>query len=313
MDFINDVPGKLKSIDELHPLLMSVREVVVLDIETTGFSPDKHAEIIEIGALRLDIERKKVVKQFSTFVKPANSFTIPPKITEVTNITWADVEDAPYIEEVLPKFAAFIGERPVVAHNAAFDWTRFLVPIFESVGLHMVNDAICTMLLAKKLFPGRGAAGYNLEAMCNMYNVSVDGHHCARVDCRYTASLFLKLLQEYCTRHMASSQATMLEKPSVYNWPVPPAQAEFAQMRIFRVSYNKGISKKHGPRFYVTTSLGVICYSSRRRLWTVVRLRSPFNVPAQTWGRWVLHILNMDADTFVQSYCPISNRVATSA
>ena len=47
--------GKIKPISELHGLLMSVKEVVVLDIETTGFSPEKHAEIIEIGALRLDV------------------------------------------------------------------------------------------------------------------------------------------------------------------------------------------------------------------------------------------------------------------
>ena len=146
--------GKIKPISELHGLLMSVKEVVVLDIETTGFSPEKHAEIIEIGALRLDVERCKVLDKFSTFIHPSDAFTIPPKIQQVTNITWQDVAEAPYIEEVLPDFAAYIGDRPIVAHNATFDWTRFLVPMFRTVGLHMVNDAICTMLLSKELFPG---------------------------------------------------------------------------------------------------------------------------------------------------------------
>lgn len=50
-------PQRVKTIDELRPVLMSMKEVVVLDIETTGFSPDKFSEIIEIGAVKLDIEK----------------------------------------------------------------------------------------------------------------------------------------------------------------------------------------------------------------------------------------------------------------
>lgn len=301
--FINeDVPGKLKSIDELHPLLMSVKEVVVLDIETTGFSPDKHAEIIEIGALRLYVERSKIVGQFSTFVCPANAFTIPPKITEVTQITWDDVAEAPFIEDVLPKLASFIGNRPIVAHNAVFDWTRFLVPIFQTVGLHIVNDAICTMLLAKNLFPKRGANGYNLESLCNMYGVSVEGHHRAYVDCRYTASLFLKFIQEYRYRHENENQSSLLCKPQSYVWPSAPGRVEFQAMKVYKVSCYKGQTKRHGLTFYVNTTFGCICYSARRRLWTVVRLQSNFDAPAQEWGSWVLYVLGMDADTFVQQY-----------
>lgn len=301
----DNIPGKLKSIDELHPLLMSIKEVVVLDIETTGFSLDKHAEIIEIGALRLDVEFSKVIGSFSTFVRPANAFTISAKITQVTNIAWDDVVNAPYIEEVLPKLANFIGGSPIVAHNANFDWTRFLVPAFRTVGLHMVNDAICTMLLAKKLYPKRGSTGYNLESLCNMYGVSVSGHHRAFMDCRYTASLFIKLIQEYRCQDAADSQESVLVKVNTYSSPAPPAQSEFSHMRVFRVSYYKGPSKRHGPSFYVTTSLGCICYSARRRVWTVIRLHSDLDAPAQIWGSWVLHTLGLDADSFVQKYSNI--------
>ena len=296
-------PGKLKSIPELHTLLMSVKEVVVLDIETTGFSPEKHAEIIEIGALILDVERCKVLDKFSTFVHPSDAFTIPPKIQEVTKITWKDVADAPYIEEVLPDFAKFIGNRPVVAHNAAFDWTRFLVPMFRTVGLHMVNDAICSMLLSKELFPGV-KGGYNLKAMCEMYGVDIEGHHRALVDARYTASLFLKLVQEYRYRHINYTPPDLLNRAASYRKPAPPAQTDFRGMRVLRVSCYEGASKRAGKSFYVTTSLGRICYSARRRLWKVVQLNTDLNAPAQLWGNQVLTIMGLDADSFVRRYDP---------
>ena len=224
--------GKIKPISELHGLLMSVKEVVVLDIETTGFSPEKHAEIIEIGALRLDVERCKVLDKFSTFIHPSDAFTIPPKIQQVTNITWQDVAEAPYIEEVLPDFAAYIGDRPIVAHNATFDWTRFLVPMFRTVGLHMVNDAICTMLLSKELFPGM-KGGYNLKNMCQAYGVDIQGHHRAFVDARYTASLFLKLAQEYRYRQTNYMPPALVNRPCPYEKPASPAQADFEGMRVF--------------------------------------------------------------------------------
>ncbi len=295
--------GKIKPISELHGLLMSVKEVVVLDIETTGFSPEKHAEIIEIGALRLDVERCKVLDKFSTFIHPSDAFTIPPKIQQVTNITWQDVAEAPYIEEVLPDFAAYIGDRPIVAHNATFDWTRFLVPMFRTVGLHMVNDAICTMLLSKELFPGM-KGGYNLKNMCQAYGVDIQGHHRAFVDARYTASLFLKLAQEYRYRQTNYMPPALVNRPCPYEKPASPAQADFEGMRVFRVSCFEGASKRAGKSFYVTTSLGRICYSARRRVWTVAQLNTDLNAPAQLWGNRVLAIMGLDADGFVRRYDP---------
>lgn len=305
MYFTDEVPGKLKSIDELHPLLMTVKEVVVLDIETTGFSPEKHSEIIEIGALCLDIERSKVLGKFSTFVRPAEVFSIPKKISELTNISWSDVADAPFIEEVLPNLAKFIGNRPIVAHNAIFDWTRFLVPIFETVGIHMVNDAICSLMLSKNLFPKRGSAGYNLKSLCEMYGVKIEGHHRAYTDCRYTASLFMRLIQEYRYRHENDGQGSMLSKSTTYIWPEGPGMVSFETMKILRISCYEGASKKHGPKIYVTTNMGCISYSPRRRVWTVVRLHTDLDAPAQKWGEWVLYLLGLDTNAFVQRYTSI--------
>lgn len=299
-------PERLKTIQELHPILMSTNEVVVLDIETTGFSPDKFAEIIEIGAVRLDINKSAIAGGFHQLIRPSNLFNIPPKIQELTHITWPQVEDAPYIEEVLPAFAQFLGDDPIVAHNALFDWPRFLVPAFRSVGLHATNEAICSMNLAKALYPGRGKSGYNLEALCAMMGHAIEGHHQAFIDSKWTASLFLNMINEYRSRYAT-------ENPSMFNSAAqsnqPPSKVgyvDFSELKVLRVAYNKGQSKRHGPRIYVSTNFGCLVYSVRRHLWTVVDLWMRENAPVQQWGAQVLKILRMDASEFEKAYQPAS-------
>lgn len=271
-------------------MLMNSKEAVVLDIETTGLSLDKHAEILEIGAVKLNIEEQKVVKKYSQLICPAEAFTIPKKITEITAISWDDVKEKPYIEEVLPSFYAFIGNAPVVAHNAIFDWFRFLQPMFLSVGLHATNEAICTMRLAKYVYPKRGRSGYSLSALCRLYGADIDegGHHRASVDALWTASLFLKLLDEYRSGNIFS--------PAADTQPLGVGFEDLSRMRINKVSFYKGATAKLGPRIYVYTNFGKIYYEVRRRLWHVQELWSDKNVPAKLWGKAILQRLNLSAD-----------------
>ena len=132
---------RLKSCEEMSGILRNAREVVVFDLETTGFSAQKHAEIIEIGAIHLDLEAGKAVKGFHRYVKPANG-TIPPKIQSLTGITTDMVRNAEYIEDVLPEFYQFIRDYPVVAHNERFDWLRFVQTYMLLVGRIVTNEVI---------------------------------------------------------------------------------------------------------------------------------------------------------------------------
>lgn len=91
-------------------------DVVVLDTETTGLSVQDN-ELIEISAALLSGDR--IVERFDTFVHPTG--LIPAEITKLTGITQADVAHAPTAREAVAELAAFVGGRPVVAHNATFD------------------------------------------------------------------------------------------------------------------------------------------------------------------------------------------------
>ena len=92
------------------------QEYVAFDLETTGLS-SQHDEIIEIGAVILKEGRE--VDRFQSFVDPGRLLT--QKIVDLTGITDEMLKGAPGIGEVLPRFLAFCGDRPLVAHNADFD------------------------------------------------------------------------------------------------------------------------------------------------------------------------------------------------
>ena len=93
---------------------------VVLDLETSGGSPNLGAHITEIGAVK--IRGGEIVGKFQTFVNPGTP--IPYFITELTGITDEMVFDSPSISETFPTLLEFLGsehETVFVAHNAPFD------------------------------------------------------------------------------------------------------------------------------------------------------------------------------------------------
>src|SRR5215472_8498062 len=91
-------------------------DFVVVDLETTGGRPAP-GSIIEIGAYRM--RGRQILEPFQSLVKPRMG--IPRFIARLTSISNEMVATAPPIEEVLPRFRAFLGDAVMVAHNAQFD------------------------------------------------------------------------------------------------------------------------------------------------------------------------------------------------
>lgn len=296
---------KLKKIEELHPVLMDASVVVVLDIEATGFSPKHFAEILEIAAVRLDLSTRKIIGRFSTLVRPSRAFSIPRKIVELTGITWEQVEDKPFIEDVLPEFYKFIGDVPIVAHNAVFDWVRFLVPGFRSVGLVVANEAICSQALARHLYPKLPSGGYGLAALCRMFGAEIEGHHRALQDTLYTASIFVRMLDQYREKY-GPEQMSLGECPekAVPSQPLSSqvGYVDLSRLKVYRISAAKTKNKKEGPSVFVSTNFGRLSYSVRRDRWTALDLWVEQNIPVQAWGQRVLDILDLNKANFVAAY-----------
>jgi DNA polymerase-3 subunit epsilon len=119
---------------------------VVLDLETTGLSPDRD-RITEVGAVRA--RGGEVLAELRTFVHPG--VPIPAAVTAITGITDADVAHAPDVATVLPTVLDFLGDAVLVAHNARFD-LGFLQAAATRLGLPAVRPRVIdTAVLARRL------------------------------------------------------------------------------------------------------------------------------------------------------------------
>ncbi|MBC8632434.1 3'-5' exonuclease [[Eubacterium] tenue] len=163
------------------------KEYVVVDLETTGLDPYKGCEIIEIGVT--EINNNKIGRNYSRLIKPNG--IIPSLITDITNITNEMVENEKSLEEVLPKFRQYIGDKTIIAHNAKFD-LKFLNYYLNKMGLEPINNYICTLELLKqnKEYKGKNK---KLETACEYYNIENKNAHRADSDTLATAKLFLIL------------------------------------------------------------------------------------------------------------------------
>ena len=162
-----------------------MKEYTVVDLETTGLDPYKGCEIIEIGVT--EITQGKIGRNCSRLIKPKNH--IPYFITEITNISDDMVENEECIEEVLPRFRKYLGDKTMIAHNAKFD-LKFLNYYLEALNLEPITNYICTLEILKKVKSYNGK-NKKLETACIYYNIENKNTHRADSDALATAKLFL--------------------------------------------------------------------------------------------------------------------------
>lgn len=119
-------------------------QYVVLDIETTGFD-NRNDRIIEIAAVSYAYGVKQ--KSFHALINPGKP--LPAEITFLTGIKQADLDNAPALAEVEQAFFDFIGEMPVIGHNAVSFDIPFLSAQFSRP---IENPVIDTLPMARKVF-----------------------------------------------------------------------------------------------------------------------------------------------------------------
>ena len=163
-------------------------EVVALDIETTGLSPF-YDEIVEVGAVRL--QGGKVVEEWTSFIRPTRE--IPPKVQELTGITPEMVAGAEPAQAVLERFWAWVGDRPLVAHNASFDLAFLRIWTERLLGRPVVQPVVDTLWLARAVLPR--LKSHNLATVGAHLKVPLDQHHRALSDARTAGLVFYGLLQ----------------------------------------------------------------------------------------------------------------------
>lgn len=167
---------------------------IVLDTETTGLDYTKE-KIIEFAAVRL--ENGKIKDTFSTLINPEQH--IRKSSIAIHGITQDMVADAPTEAEILPKIREFIGEYPIVAHNAIFDHS-FLNEAYKRVFREkFTNEKIDSQQMFKEIFPDLESHG--LVALTEKFHVTMENHHRAMDDTMGLALAYPKLKKLYLQKH----------------------------------------------------------------------------------------------------------------
>ena len=140
---------------------------IVLDTETTGFDPKTGDRLIEVGCIEID-DLLPTGRTFHRLVNPER--LIPPDAIRVHGITDDKVRGAPKFMEMADDLLEFIGDAPVIAHNAAFD-RAFINHELGLCGRLLVEEVrwIDTLGLAQTRFPGMANS---LDAPCRVRSAS---------------------------------------------------------------------------------------------------------------------------------------------
>jgi len=169
--------------DRPCPLLADL-EFAVVDLETTGWSPDDSG-ITEVGAVR--VRGGRMLGEFGMLVNPG--VPVPGEITELTGLRDDLLALAPPIESVLPSLLGFAKGCVVAAHNAPFD-LRFLTAACHAAGVAWpLVPVLDTLPLARALVAPDEVPDCKLGTLTGHFGVSHEPRHRALADARATAAL----------------------------------------------------------------------------------------------------------------------------
>jgi DNA polymerase-3 subunit epsilon len=165
---------------------------IVLDTETTGFDPLTGDRLVELAALEIE-SFVPTGRSFHCYIDPCRD--MPAEAEKVHGLSSAFLRGKPRFEsaEVVDAFLAFVGDAPIIAHNAAFDRGFVNWELGNIDRPHIpASRWIDTLELAKRRFPGMHNS---LDALCKRFRISLSERekHGALIDAKLLAAVYLEL------------------------------------------------------------------------------------------------------------------------
>jgi DNA polymerase III subunit epsilon len=164
---------------------------IVLDTETTGLEPAEGHRLVEIGCVEI-VNRFTTGQTFHAYLNPERD--VPVEAFRVHGLSAEFLADKPLFSAVADDFLAFIGESPLVIHNAAFD-TKFLnaeLAALKKPALHP-DRIVDTLILARRRHSGQRN---DLDSLCDRYGIdrSKRTKHGALLDSEILADVYAELM-----------------------------------------------------------------------------------------------------------------------
>ncbi|MDH4608235.1 3'-5' exonuclease [Pseudomonas sp. BN102] len=169
--------------------------IAVIDFETTGITPGNDCRATEIGVVILDGGR--IVDRYQSLMNAG--IPVPPFIQNLTGISTAMLREAPPVAQVMNEVADFIGDLPLLAHNASFD-QKFWDFELARIGRTRRQAFACSLLLARRLLPE--APNHKLGTLNAWAQLPNTGKaHRALADAEMAANLTLHLAGRLRDKH----------------------------------------------------------------------------------------------------------------
>lgn len=163
---------------------------IIFDTETTGLDPKTGDRMVEIGCVEL-IDRVETGRTYHAYFNPERD--MPPEAERVHGLSAAFLATKPKFADSADELLAFLGEAPLVAHNAGFDF-GFLNNELERAGRAPISmeRMVDTVALARKKHPG---AKLSLDALCTRYGIDRSHRvkHGALLDAELLAQVYVEL------------------------------------------------------------------------------------------------------------------------
>ncbi|AJP73595.1 DNA polymerase III subunit epsilon [Sphingomonas hengshuiensis] len=202
---------------------------IVFDTETTGLSFAGGDRLVEIGCVEL-VNRVPTGRHYHAYINPQRP--VPIEAFNVHGLSDRFLADKPLFTDVVEDLIAFLGDCPLVAHNATFDF-GFLNGELRQCGRPLVDMArmVDTLTIARTRHPG---AKHSLDALCSRYGIDLSARqlHGALLDAQLLAQVYVELTGgRQITLGLAVDTPVMRETPAE-----APARVHVRPARHFAAS-----------------------------------------------------------------------------
>jgi DNA polymerase-3 subunit epsilon len=164
---------------------------IVLDTETTGLDPLRGDRLVEIGCVEI-FNRMPTGQTFHRHLNPERD--MPAEAFAVHGLSTEFLADKPLFGDVVEEFLEFIGEAPLVIHNASFD-IGFINAELDRIKRQVIprDRLVDTLLLARRKHPG---VSNKLDDLCSRYAIdnSRRTKHGALLDAELLAEVYIDLI-----------------------------------------------------------------------------------------------------------------------
>jgi DNA polymerase-3 subunit epsilon len=164
---------------------------IVLDTETTGLDPLRGDRLVEIGCVEL-INHMPTGQVYHCYINPERE--MPEEAFNVHGLSTAFLSDKPLFHVIVDDFLAFIGDAPLIIHNASFDIGFINAELSRIARAAVARERLVdTLLLARRKHPG---VSNRLDDLCSRYAIdnSRRTKHGALLDAELLAEVYIDLI-----------------------------------------------------------------------------------------------------------------------